>query len=105
LKSQYGHLRKVSLYKLKTKIGPFEKWLFGQKAAHEAVRIAHGDGVPAGANIAKHADRLNKLASVGKVGGYALVGIGLAVCCIQIAQLVKHIVWWEVKWTWLVVQG
>ena len=42
--------------------------------------------MPAGANIARHADRLNKLATVGKLGGYALVGVGLTASCMQIAN-------------------
>lgn len=76
----------MSLDKLKSNIGPFEKWLFGSRTTHEAVRIARGGGVPAGANIARHADKLNKLATVGKVGGYALVGVGLTASCMQIAD-------------------
>src|SRR5690606_29168514 len=85
-KGQYDRLRKISLDKLKTNIGPFEKWLFGPQTTHQAIRIARGGGVPAGANIARHADRLNKLATVGKVGGYALVGVGLTASCMQIAN-------------------
>lgn len=85
-KGQYDRLRKISLDKLKTNIGPFEKWLFGNKTTHEAVRIARGGGVPAGANIAKHADRLNTLASVGRVGGYVLIGVGMTASCMQIAN-------------------
>lgn len=85
-KGQYDYLRKTSLDKLKSNVGPFEKWMFGQKTTHEAIRIARGGGVPANANIVKHADRLNKLASLGKAGGYVLVGVGLTASCMQIAN-------------------
>lgn len=85
-KGQYDYLRKTSLDRLRTNIGPFEKWLFGNKTTHQSIRIARAGGIPANAHIAKHASRLNTLATVGKVGGYALVGVGLTASCMQIAN-------------------
>lgn len=85
-RGQYNYFRKTSLDQLKNNIGPLEKWLFGGQTPHEAVRIARGGGVPATSHITRHASRLNKLAAVGKAGGYVLVGVGLTASCMQIAD-------------------
>lgn len=85
-KGQYDYRRRVSLNKLKANIGPFEKWLFGKNTTHETIRIARSGGVPATANIAQNANRLNQLAKVGKAGGIVLIGVGLTASCMQIAK-------------------
>jgi len=85
-KGQYDYRRRVSLDKLKANIGPFEKWLFGKNTTHETIRIARSGGIPATANIARNANRLNQLAKVGKAGGIVLIGVGLTTSCMQIAK-------------------
>jgi len=85
-KGQYDYKRKLALDRLKKNIGPFEKWMFGKKSTHESIRIARAGGVPATANIAKQAYRLNKIATLGKAGGYVLVGVGLTASCMRIAS-------------------
>jgi len=52
----------------------------------KAIRIAKGGGVPATQHIMQNADKLTKLASHGKYGGYILGGVGLAAGCVQIAN-------------------
>lgn len=85
-KGQYDYMRKQSLNMLKSNIGPLEKLLYGQQTPHEVIRIARGGGVPSGAIISKQADRLTKLAALGKNGGFVLAGVGLAASCKQIAD-------------------
>jgi len=85
-KNQYSYRRTLSLNKLKNNIGPMEKLLFGNNTTHQSIRIARSGGVPATSNIAKHATKLNKLAKVSKLGGVALVGVGLTASCMQIAN-------------------
>lgn len=85
-KNQYAYQRRLRLDQFKNNIGPFERWLFGDKTSHEAIRIARGGGIPATANITQHADRLKRLASYGKHGGYVLAGVGVAASCMQIAD-------------------
>lgn len=85
-KAQYDYRRKISLDRLKTNVGPFEKWLFGNNTTHESIRIARSGGVPATANITRHANKLNRLATLGKAGGLVLVGVGLTASCMQIAK-------------------
>src|SRR5690554_6551717 len=52
----------------------------------KAIRIAKGGGIPATQHIMQNADKLTKLASYGKYGGYFLGGVGLAAGCVQIAN-------------------
>jgi len=52
----------------------------------KAIRIAKGGGIPATQHIVQNADKLTKLASHGKYGGYILAGVGLAAGCVQIAN-------------------
>lgn len=85
-KNQYDYQRRLLLDRFKNNIGPFERWLFGNKTPHEAIRIARGGGVPATQNITDHAARLKKLAAYGKHGGYVLTGVGVAASCMQIAD-------------------
>ncbi|MCF6337800.1 MAG: LysM peptidoglycan-binding domain-containing protein [Gammaproteobacteria bacterium] len=85
-KSQYDYRRKRALDMFKANVGPFEKWMFGKNTTHETIRIARAGGIPATANIAKHADRLKSLAAVSKGAGIALVGVGLTSACLQIAN-------------------
>lgn len=85
-KNQYDYQRRLLLDRFKNNIGPFERWLFGNKNSHEAIRIARGGGVPATKNIADQAARLKKLAAYGKHGGYVLTGVGVAASCMQIAD-------------------
>lgn len=85
-KGQYDYRRRVSLDKLKKNIGPFEKWIFGKNTTHESIRIARSGGIPATANITMNANKLNRLASLGKTGGVVLVGVGLTASCMQIAN-------------------
>lgn len=85
-KGQYDYQRRVVLNQFKNNIGPFERWLFGNKTTHETIRIARGGGIPATQNIAKNADRLKRLASYGRNGGYVLAGVGVAASCMQIAD-------------------
>jgi len=85
-REQYNYRRKAALDELKRNIGPFEKHLFGKQTTHESIRIARGGGIPATANIARHADRLKNLARVSKGAGYVLVGVGMTAACLQIAN-------------------
>lgn len=85
-KGQYDYQRKLKLDLLKKNIGPMERLLFGNHTPHQAIRIARGGGVPATHNITQHANRLKRLASYGKYGGYALAGVGVAASCMQIAD-------------------
>ena len=85
-KSQYDYRRKRALDMFKANVGPFEQWMFGKNTTHETIRIARAGGIPATANIAKHADRLKSLAAVSKGGGIALMGVGLTSACLQIAN-------------------
>ncbi len=86
-KGQYDYRRRVSLDKLKANIGPFEKWIFGKNTTHESIRIARSGGIPATENITMNANKLNRLASLGKTGGIVLVGVGLTASCMQIAKI------------------
>lgn len=85
-KNQYDYQRRLLLNQFKNNIGPFERWLFGNKTSHEAIRIARGGGIPATKNITDQAARLKRLAAYGKHGGYVLTGVGVAASCIQIAD-------------------
>ena len=69
-----------------TNTEPVEKILFGNKTTHQSIRIARAGGVPATANIDKHADRLKNLGTMSKHGGIVLVGVGLTAACMQIAN-------------------
>jgi hypothetical protein len=84
--NQYEYRRRLLLNQFKNNVGPFERFLFGNKTTHESIRIARGGGVPATQNIVRHADRLKRLASYGKHGGYVLAGVGVAASCMQIAD-------------------
>ena len=85
-KNQYDYQRRLLLNQFKNNIGPFERWLFGNKTSHEAIRIARGGGIPATKNITDQAARLKRLAAYGKHGGYVLTGVGVAASCMQIAD-------------------
>jgi hypothetical protein len=85
-KAQYDYRRKQALDLLKKNIGPVEKLLFGKNTTHQSIRIARAGGVPATANIAKHANRLKSLGAMSKHGGLVLVGVGLTTACMQIAN-------------------
>jgi hypothetical protein len=85
-KGQYDYRRARSLTQLKKNIGPMEKLLFGNKTTFQSIRIARAGGVPATAHISHYASRINTLSKVSKVGGYALVGVGLTTSCMQIAH-------------------
>jgi len=43
--------------------------MFGKNTTHQSIRIARSGGVPATAHIAKHADRLKNIVTVGRSGG------------------------------------
>jgi hypothetical protein len=85
-KGQYDYQRRIRLNQLKVNLGPTEKWLFGGKTTHQSIRIARAGGVPATANIAKHAQRLKTLSRLANGGGIVLTGVGLAASCMQIAD-------------------
>lgn len=85
-KGQYDYQRKLKLDQLKRNIGSLDKLLFGGKTPHEAIRIARGGGIPATQNIMNNADKLTKLASYGKYGGYVLGAVGAGAACVQIAN-------------------
>lgn len=89
-RNQYNYLRKKALDQLRLNIGPLEKLLYGKRTPHEVIRIARGGGVPTGAVITKQADRLARLASIGKNGGYVLAGVGVVASCMQIADAQDH---------------
>lgn len=84
--NQYEYRRRLLLNQFKNNVGPFERFLFGNKTTHESIRIARGGGVPATQNIIRHADHLKRLSSYGKYGGYVLTGVGVAASCMQIAD-------------------
>ena len=54
--------------------------------SHEAIRIARCGAIPATQHIIQNADKLTKLASYGKYGGYFLGGLGVAASCVEIAN-------------------
>jgi len=85
-KGQYDYRRARSLTQLKKNIGPMEKLLFGNKTTFQSVRIARAGGIPATAHISHYANKINTLSKVSKVGGVALVGVGLTTSCMQIAR-------------------
>ena len=85
-KGQYDYRRARSLAQLKKNIGPMEKLLFGNKTTFQSVRIAKAGGVPATAHISHYANKINTLSRVSKVGGIALIGVGLTASCMQIAH-------------------
>lgn len=85
-KGQYDYRRKLALDRLRNNLGNSEKWLFGRKTTHESVRIARRGGVPATAHIAKHADRIGKIAKFARGGGILLTGVGLTASCMEIAH-------------------
>lgn len=85
-RGQYDYQRAARLNQLSQNIGPMERLLFGDKTPREAIRIARGGGVPATHNITSHANRLRRLASYGKYGGYVLGGVGVAASCMQIGD-------------------
>src|SRR5690554_5123232 len=60
--------------------------IYNERFYLKAVRIARGGGIPATQHIMQNADKLTKLASHGKYGGYILAGVGLAADCVQIAN-------------------
>ncbi|SDU32507.1 LysM peptidoglycan-binding domain-containing protein [Halopseudomonas salegens] len=83
--NQYAYQRRKALNQLRANIGPMERLLFGNQTTHQAIRIARGGGVPANQNIIQHRNRLRRLASYGRYGGYLLTGVGLTASCLQIA--------------------
>lgn len=85
-KGQYDARRKALLTRFKQNIGPIERLLFGNRTTHQAIRIAKAGGIPATAHIAKHAQRIKTLATVGKMGGFVLTGVGVTAACMQIAH-------------------
>ena len=60
--------------------------MFGNQTPHQAIRIARAGGVTATQNISQHANRLKRMASYGRHGGYVLAGVGVAASCMQIAD-------------------
>jgi hypothetical protein len=94
-KNQYDCQRRLLLNQFKNNIGPFERWLFGNKTSHEAIRIARGGGIPATKNITDQAARLKRLATYGKHGGYVpSTSIGLAAGYAITLFLVSNPVGW-----------
>lgn len=85
-KAQYDARRKIRLDQFKQNVGPVERLLFGDRTTHQAVRIARAGGIPVTAHIAKHAQRIKTLATVGKAGGFVLTGVGVTAACMQIAH-------------------
>ena len=85
-KGQYDAQRQLLLNQFKHNVGPIEHLLFGNHTTHQAIRIAKAGGIPATARIAQHAGRLKMLATVSKVGGVVLTGVGVTAACMQIAH-------------------
>jgi len=85
-KGQYDYRRRIALDRLRNNLGPAEKWLFGDKTTHEAIRIARRGGVPATAHISKQVSRISKIAKYARNGGIVLTGVGLAASCMEIAD-------------------
>lgn len=85
-KGQYDYRRSQNLRQLQRNIGPLERVLFGNQTPQEAIRIARSGAVPSTHNITRHADRLKRLASYGRSGGYLLMGIGITASCMQIGD-------------------
>ena len=85
-KGQYDAQRKVLLNQFRQNVGPVERLLFGNQTTHQAIRIAKAGGIPATAHIAQHAQRLKTIASVGRVGGFVLTGLGMTAACMEIAH-------------------
>lgn len=85
-RGQYDYQRASRLNQLSQNIGPMERLLFGDQTPREAIRIARGGGVPATHHITSNANRLRRLASYGKYGGYVLGGVGVAASCMQIGD-------------------
>lgn len=85
-RGQYDARRALRLDQLSQNIGPIERLLFGDQTPRQAIRIARGGGVPATHNITSNANRLRRLSSYGKYGGYVLGGVGVAASCMQIGD-------------------
>ena len=85
-KGQYDYLRRRNLQQFSRNVGPFERVLFGKKTTQQSIRIARAGGIPATAQIKKHADRLRRLSKVAGIGGIALTGVGMTAACMQIAN-------------------
>jgi hypothetical protein len=85
-KGQYDYRRSQNLRQLQRNIGPLERVLFGNQTPQEAIRIARSGAVPSTHNITRHADRLKRLASYGRSGGYLLMGVGITASCMQIGD-------------------
>lgn len=86
----YEYRRTKALRALQANIGPLDRVLFGQGGSQQKLRIARAGGVPANANLAKHAGRLQTLGQTANIGGLALTGVGLAASCVQIANTVDR---------------
>jgi hypothetical protein len=84
-RGQYDYRRKLLINEIKHRVGPLDNFLFGSKA-NQAIRIARGGGIPATYHITQNADKLKKLATYGRNGGYILAGASIAAGCIQIAE-------------------
>lgn len=85
-KGQYDYRRALALRRFQTNIGPMDRLLFGNGGSQQSLRIARAGGVPANANLARHASRLQRLGQVANKGGVVLTGVGLSASCIQIAN-------------------
>ena len=85
-KGQYDYLRRRNLQQFSRNVGPFERVLFGKRTTQQSIRIARAGGIPATAQIKKHAERLRRLSKVAGIGGIALTGVGMTAACMQIAN-------------------
>ena len=85
-KGQYDYGRRKALQQYKNLVGPFEKFIFKNQTAQQAMRIARTKALPATQNLDLNAARLGRLATLAKTGGVVLTAASLGVGCIQIAN-------------------
>ena len=85
-KGQYGYHRRSLISKLKSKLGPTSRLLFGSRSPNEVLRISRTKGrVPT--HIIKHqANRMINLSRLASKGGVVLSVVGLGVACHEIAK-------------------
>ncbi len=85
-KGLYDSRRQKLLYKLKTKLGPTQRILSGNKPVNEVLRISRSKGtVPIG-NINQQVTKMTNLSKYASKGGIVLSVVGLGLACHQIAS-------------------
>ena len=85
-KGQYDYRRRSLISKLKSKLGPTSRLLYGSRSPNEVLRISRTKG-RAPTHIIKHqANRMRNLSRLASKGGVVLSVVGLGVACHEIAS-------------------